>query len=148
MDGGSPLSCVHPSGHHFLAGIVSWGSGCGQGSAPRCKSLLTAVYILPPQPFHPTNQVRELDSKKLQSDTAGGNILKEVCNSLICVIVAVFCDATCVFYIGHVNKQNCQQKFWLKAVSMKDLTSELARFVYTAGIGSSQPKPYPTRPTA
>ena len=37
MDGGSPLSCVHPSGHHFLAGIVSWGSGCGQGTAPRCS---------------------------------------------------------------------------------------------------------------
>ena len=47
MDGGSPLSCVHPSGHHFLAGIVSWGSGCGQGSAPRCKSPLTFFYILP-----------------------------------------------------------------------------------------------------
>ena len=53
-----------------------------------------------------------------------------------------------ILYLGSVNKQNCQQKFWLKAVSMKDLTSESARFVYTAGIASSQPKPYPTRPTA
>jgi secreted trypsin-like serine protease len=35
MDGGSPLSCLHPSGHHYLAGIVSWGSACGQGAAPR-----------------------------------------------------------------------------------------------------------------
>jgi len=41
MDGGSPLSCVHPSGHHFLAGIVSWGSGCGQGSAPSLFTRLT-----------------------------------------------------------------------------------------------------------
>ena len=31
-----------------------------------------------PQPFHPNDQVCELDSKKLQSDTAGGNILTEV----------------------------------------------------------------------
>lgn len=140
MDGGSPLSCVHPSGHHFLAGIVSWGSGCGQGSAPRFKNLFLFISLhFTTQPFHPTNQVCELDSKKLQSDTAGGNIL-------ICVIVAVFCDSKCVFYVG--NKQNCQQKFWLKAVSMKDLTSVLARLVYTAGIASSQPKPYPTRPTA
>jgi len=40
MDGGSPLSCLHPSGHHYLAGLVSWGSACGRGSAP---SLFTRL---------------------------------------------------------------------------------------------------------
>ena len=35
MDGGSPLSCLLPSGHNYLAGVVSWGSACGQGTAPR-----------------------------------------------------------------------------------------------------------------
>ena len=46
---------------------------------PGAKNLVTVIYILPlTQPFHPTYQVRELDSKKLQSDTAGGNILTKV----------------------------------------------------------------------
>lgn len=40
MDGGSPLSCLLPSGHNYLAGVVSWGSACGQGTAP---SLFTHV---------------------------------------------------------------------------------------------------------
>ena len=41
-------------------------------------SLQSQSFTFNPQPFHPTDQVCELDSKKLQSDTAGGNILTKV----------------------------------------------------------------------
>ena len=63
---------------------ISWQVSC-PGAAAVVRDLLQGAKIFlicrlhfTPQPFHPTNQVRELDSKKLQSDTAGGNILTEV----------------------------------------------------------------------
>ena len=63
---------------------ISWQALCPGAAAvvrdllPGAKIFLLCHLHFTPQPFHPTDQVCELDSKKLHSDTAGRNILTEV----------------------------------------------------------------------
>ncbi|KAF7235921.1 Transmembrane protease serine 9 [Varanus komodoensis] len=42
-DAGGPLACQEPSGHWFLAGITSWGYGCGRPHFPGVYTKVTAV---------------------------------------------------------------------------------------------------------
>ncbi|KAG7257007.1 hypothetical protein CRUP_032959 [Coryphaenoides rupestris] len=42
-DSGGPFSCRHASGHWFVAGITSWGHGCGRVGYPGVYTRVTSI---------------------------------------------------------------------------------------------------------
>ncbi|CAL8254300.1 unnamed protein product [Merluccius merluccius] len=42
-DSGGPFSCRHASGHWFVAGITSWGHGCGRAGYPGVYTRVTSI---------------------------------------------------------------------------------------------------------
>ncbi|KAJ3598877.1 hypothetical protein NHX12_032840 [Muraenolepis orangiensis] len=42
-DSGGPLTCRHTSGHWFVAGITSWGHGCGRAGYPGVYTRVTSI---------------------------------------------------------------------------------------------------------
>ncbi|KAA0202837.1 hypothetical protein HAZT_HAZT001942 [Hyalella azteca] len=74
-DGGGPLTCVDASGRHRLAGLVSWGIGCGTPGIP-------GVYA--------TGQIFDAEYTILKLHVANGEQLSRLANTNVLSAVRTF----------------------------------------------------------